>query len=311
MKIDKSLSICFIFIFWLMSLQVALALMNPASVYCSALGYNYSVKDGSCIFPDGSKVDAWKFLLGEEKQEYSYCARQGYEVKIIKSEEECSLFLTESCAGCLLPNGSVIEVTKLMGLSFVEGVCGDRRCVIGESYKNCPQDCPSGSRDGYCDEVKDGICDEDCLLQNITEKDPDCPFCGNKICDKGENNLNCPQDCPVCGNKICEFLENQTTCCLDCGCSENLKCIENKCLPCGNNKCDVELGENYKLCPKDCPSGSKDNYCDAITDGRCDPDCKEKEDIDCIKPIASWIYFVIAGVVIGLIILLIVWSKRT
>jgi len=139
----------------------------------------------------------------------------------------------------------------------------------------------------------------------------------NNICEKnkGETELNCPEDCgikPICGNKVCESpQENQTTCCLDCGCPENLKCIENKCLPCGNNKCDVELGENYKLCPKDCPSGSKDNYCDAITDGRCDPDCKEGEDIDCIKPIASWIYFVIAGIVIGLIILLIVWSKRT
>jgi hypothetical protein len=159
-----------------------------------------------------------------------------------------------------------------------------------ENYINCPSDCPSGSDDGICDGIEDGKCDPDCELN----ADPDCV--------KGRT---------VCGNRVCEPpQENQTTCCLDCGCPENLACIENKCLPCGNNKCNVELGENYKLCPKDCPSGSKDDYCDAVTDGRCDPDCREGEDIDCIKPIAPWIYFVIVGVAIGLIILLIVWSKR-
>lgn len=42
-----------------------------------------------------------------------------------------------------------------------------------------------------------------------------------------------------------------------------------------------EPGENYLTCPKDCSSGSKDNYCDQILDGRCDPDCAKDVDIDC------------------------------
>ncbi len=79
-----------------------------------------------------------------------------------------------------------------MGLSFEEGLCGDNRCVLGESYRNCPQDCPSGSSDYYCDGLKDGICDPDCQ----TEEDWDC-HCGNKICDFGENNVDCPTDCEI------------------------------------------------------------------------------------------------------------------
>jgi hypothetical protein len=46
-----------------------------------------------------------------------------------------------------------------------------------------------------------------------------------------------------------------------------------------NGKCEGQ--ENFYSCPKDCPSGSKDNVCDALIDGKCDPDCKENVDLDC------------------------------
>ncbi|MEM3370531.1 MAG: hypothetical protein QXW00_00320 [Candidatus Woesearchaeota archaeon] len=48
--------------------------------------------------------------------------------------------------------------------------CGNSVCDPTETYLSCPQDCKSGSRDGYCDMVKDGICDPDCA----PNKDPDC-----------------------------------------------------------------------------------------------------------------------------------------
>jgi hypothetical protein len=44
------------------------------------------------------------------------------------------------------------------------------------------------------------------------------PFCGNGICEPGEDSFNCPIDCPVppfCGNGICEPGEN-ITCPVDC-----------------------------------------------------------------------------------------------
>jgi hypothetical protein len=48
-----------------------------------------------------------------------------------------------------------------------------------------------------------------------------------------------------------------------------------------NNKCELDKGENYKTCPQDCHSGSKDGYCDKVIDKICDPDCSQNQDIDC------------------------------
>lgn len=50
---------------------------------------------------------------------------------------------------------------------------------------------------------------------------------------------------------------------------------------CGDNLCYF-LEENYGNCPKDCNSGVKDNYCDKVSDGICDPDCNISQDADCV-----------------------------
>lgn len=50
---------------------------------------------------------------------------------------------------------------------------------------------------------------------------------------------------------------------------------------CGNKIC--EPYESYEICPNDCPSGSKDDFCDKVNDGICDPDCSLKTDADCIE----------------------------
>ncbi|MEM7827051.1 MAG: hypothetical protein QXQ40_02395 [Candidatus Aenigmatarchaeota archaeon] len=57
-------------------------------------------------------------------------------------------------------------------------------------------------------------------------------------------------------------------------CVINILCNQNK-------KCELELGENYFNCPKDCPSGSADGICDLIKDKVCDPDCEAYTDFDC------------------------------
>lgn len=52
---------------------------------------------------------------------------------------------------------------KSLGFSVQLNSCiGDGTCHTGENYGNCPTDCPSGGKDGYCDAVLDGICDPDC-----------------------------------------------------------------------------------------------------------------------------------------------------
>lgn len=67
-------------------------------------------------------------------------------------------------------NGKTINVydksnKKLLDIDvgYFADVCGDNECQSHENYGICPQDCPSGSKDNYCDQLSDGICDKDCL----------------------------------------------------------------------------------------------------------------------------------------------------
>ena len=159
----------FVFILFLPFLVHAMA--NPAAIYCSAMNYTYDLNSSSCILPNGQKVPDWQFLQGKVAQQYSYCYLKGYKERLVYNETTCAVFGVVPCVVCVLPNGSSVEETKLMNLSFSTGYCGDGICDMGESYKNCPQDCPSGGLDGYCDRVKDGRCDPDCKHG----EDPDCP----------------------------------------------------------------------------------------------------------------------------------------
>ena len=153
--------------------ESASAILNPAAVYCENLGYEYAIKStpegdyGICHFPDGSEAEEWKFFEGKEGKEYSYCKQKGYEMKVV-SGEKCEYSM--QCVVCVLENGEEVEVTKLMNLSFEEGACGDGKCVLGENYETCSQDCPSGFFDSYCDGIKDDLCDPDCT----SKTDPDC-----------------------------------------------------------------------------------------------------------------------------------------
>ncbi len=94
---------------------------NPAAVYCEKLGYQSIIQEdedgqrGFCQFPDGSAVDEWKFFVGEEGEEYSYCQKQGLEIKTITSEQ-CQY--ASKCAVCILKNGTEVKATELMGLNL-------------------------------------------------------------------------------------------------------------------------------------------------------------------------------------------------
>lgn len=165
---------------WVMLLSVGpvLAMTNPASTYCQALGYEYQTvraddggESGYCNLQDGRSVDAWKFLLGQEAEDCSYCAKRGYQTEVVSDPKFCQKFMTDQCAACVLENGEMVEVTRLMNLSFGEDTCNDGICGMFENTANCPMDCPSGERDEYCDGQRDGKCDPDC----VGAADPDCP----------------------------------------------------------------------------------------------------------------------------------------
>jgi putative hemolysin len=215
--------------------SIAVALKNPASVYCAGMGYELATQATSqgqieiCKFSENESCPSNDFLIGSCGSIHSYCARSGYSLKTVSNASLCSSLpaIFSQCSVCVLVNGTEVEVTKLMNLSFQEGVCGDGRCVIGENYKSCPQDCPSGQLDYYCDGLTDGRCDPDCPPTN----DTDCQ-CGNSICSGNENCDSCPKDCGACPG------------------SEH----------CGNSICETALSENYADCPQDCrtaaPAGS-------------------------------------------------------
>lgn len=199
-----------IMIIVLISLDTIIALKNPSAVYCEKMGYKFVIEEtevgqvGICKFSETESCIAQDFLIGKCGGEYSYCNKKGYELKTISDSEKCSSIpASTECAVCVLKNGTEVEVTKLMDLSFEEGICGDGRCVLGENHNNCPQDCPSGSFDRYCDGIADGLCDPDC----IAETDPDC----------------------ACGDGVC-INETQKSCCLDCGCPQGMRCVENECV---------------------------------------------------------------------------------
>ena len=75
----------------------------------------------------------------------------------------------KNAAKILIYNPSNSIVMDIDVSSFAD-TCGNKICEPYESYENCPQDCKSGAKDSFCDKVKDGICDPDCIQKD----DSDC-----------------------------------------------------------------------------------------------------------------------------------------
>jgi len=101
--------------------------------------------------------------------------------------------------------------------------CGNNECNLNENFLNCPQDCPSGLKDGYCAPLWDFACDPDCGRAN----DPNCICNMDGICElEFENHTNCPNDCPP------DFLDGfcykreDNFCDPDCNPKDDPDCIE-------------------------------------------------------------------------------------
>lgn len=132
----------------------AIALRDPAAVYCTAMNYTFTLTPVSgggmadtCVLPDGRKVDAWQFLQGQAAPEYGYCKKAGYEQVVISDPAACAVFGTQSCAACVLPDGSKTEVSKVMKLDFREYLCSDQKCCDPATTTDCTfaTDMPPGT----------------------------------------------------------------------------------------------------------------------------------------------------------------------
>ncbi|MHC4545662.1 MAG: putative hemolysin [Planctomycetota bacterium] len=67
---------------------------NPSAVYCTRLGYKYEIvaddegnQYGLCILPDDNACMAWAFYRGKCGEEWSYCKRNGYDLRNLLQHE--------------------------------------------------------------------------------------------------------------------------------------------------------------------------------------------------------------------------------
>ncbi len=140
----------------------------------SADGVCDLIKDKICDPDCTSGTDPDCIECGNGKcEEGETCADCPKDCGTCKTEPECGDKSCDSgetqencCTDCGCPKDEECISNKCKKISD----CGNNICDAGENYKNCPRDCPSGSEDGYCDKVKDDICDPDCP----EEKDIDC-----------------------------------------------------------------------------------------------------------------------------------------
>jgi len=166
----------------------ARAALNPAAVYCRALGYEYVVAQtprgerGLCRLPGERLVDGWEFYAGRVATDVNYCGLQGLPTRYVEIGPLC-----KNCAVCVQPDGSEVPVAQAMNLSFRESTCGDGKCGTAEDHLDCPADCPSGGYDEVCDGLGDGVCDRDCQEQQLADPDCQAPPGGGDGCGCGAN----------------------------------------------------------------------------------------------------------------------------
>jgi len=138
--------------------------------------------------------------------------------------------------------------------------------------------CASGGGDGaFCG---DHVCDPG---EDVWSCSADCSpaVCGDGVCAASETTAACGQDC-YCGNATCDIGEDAGSCVLDCG---GAICGDDTCQPtenqatcsddcyCGNATCDQ--GEDQFTCGADCASAAcPDGTCQADeTTTTCAQDC--------------------------------------
>ncbi len=103
--------------------------------------------------------------------------------------------LNESSSIITLPfsdSGKVIlkHGTKVLAERNIALCNSNQICEAGENFFSCG-DCASGSKDGVCDRVRDGVIDPDCPASF----DPDSKCNYNGRCEAGETNETCRADC--------------------------------------------------------------------------------------------------------------------
>lgn len=76
---------------------------NPASFYCQEMGYQLELREteagtaGICIFPDGKECEEWEFLSGSCAIEWTFCQRQGSNIRAGENIATCEFSDGTTC----------------------------------------------------------------------------------------------------------------------------------------------------------------------------------------------------------------------
>jgi len=153
------------------------ALINPASAYCTRLGYEERFVDTPqgvalyCILPDGTECEEWDFAEGKCGAEYSYCARKGYKYLATEDPEKCKMLGSE-CMVCIKADGTEVEATSSSRADTDIGPIQDLQDIHIEPATPTTQAAPTTTK-APGPECGDGVCTmgEDCPADCVTEVD--------------------------------------------------------------------------------------------------------------------------------------------
>jgi len=133
-------------------------LLNESPIIVQASDSEDAVISGILISPDKKET---KIDFAGEYAAINFDKTGEYKLKIKAEKQGYKTYEEEK-------DFTVIgEIGKIIKETFCNN---DNICNPAENYENCPNDCKSGSADGYCDSMKDNKCDSDCASKN----DKDC-----------------------------------------------------------------------------------------------------------------------------------------
>ena len=143
-------------------------------------------------------------------------------------------------------------INKTVSFCNNDGICQpclEWPCENIENFLTCPNDCPSGSKDNYCDLQRDGICDPDCIYHDF-----DCDECIENICiyeGYQPEDIICSQlggtNCPI--DKRCEGYytyadDTQGFCCIGSCVDERLSSASQNLFAAEHDRVDDKISES-------------------------------------------------------------------
>jgi len=127
---------------------------NPAAVYCQEMGYEHKIvtdpsgsQHGVCCFPGNCSAEnkepctSWDFLKGKCGQKYSYCAKQGWDIKTLSDGRDP---FSPEYAVCVSKEtqqevGSITQLMKLIEKSSKGKISPEPEKITPKLENNSPR----------------------------------------------------------------------------------------------------------------------------------------------------------------------------